>query len=299
MGISICRRRHTDSTFVLLTELNRADPQVKAVRLSRNCGSHVAITAGLQFASGDVAVIMAGDMQDHPRELPRFLGKWREGFQVVWGLRATRQESRTDRFLSAMFSALICRIALPNFPKKEIGGYCLLDRKVVDGFNAYPERNRMTFGLILISGFRQTEIEYDQLGRLAGVSKWSLRRKIKLTIDTIVSFSSVPIRLTSIVGIVIAMLSFIYAVFLITNTLLFGRVVEGWASVIVVMLGLGGLQLFVLGVLGEYLWRASDEIRQRPLFHIQELAGTFPRLEQRRVNLGERDAPAADGSRPT
>ena len=130
-------------------------------------------------------------------------------------------------------------------------------------------------GLILLAGFRQTHIEYDQLVRHAGVSKWSLRRKIKLTVDTVVSFSSVPIRATSVLGVAIAAFSFAYAAYLIVHALFFGRPVEGWTTTIVVMLGLGGLQLFVLGMLGEYLWRVGDEVRRRPLFLVQELAGKF------------------------
>lgn len=264
-----------DNSFLLLAELSLTDPRAKAVRLSRNYGSHIAMTAGLQYAAGDAAIVLPADLQAHPREIPRFIAKWREGFDVVWGVRATRQDSRADRIFSSMFSALIRRIALPNYPSKGTGGVCLLDRKVIDGLNAFPEHNRLMSGLILLTGFRQTQIEYDRLVRHAGVSKWSLRRKIKLTVDTIVSFSSVPIRATSILGIVIATLSFAYAAYLIVHALFYGRPVEGWTTIIVVMLGLGGLQLFVLGMLGEYLWRIGDEVRRRPLFLIQELAGEF------------------------
>lgn len=270
----------TDNTFAILTELSRNDPRVKAVRLSRNYGGHIADTAGLQFASGDFAVIMAGDLQDHPREIPRFVAKWREGFHVVWGVRASRQDRAVDRFFSATFSSLIRRIALPNYPKKGTGGFCLLDRKVIDSLNAFPEHNRMVFGLILLSGFRQTQVEYDRLKRHAGSSKWSLHRKIRLSVDAIVSFSNVPIKLTSALGIVIAAFSFAYAAYLTIETLLYGRAVEGWATIIVLMLGLGGLQLFVLGILGEYLWRVADEVRQRPLFLVQETTGDFSSLRK-------------------
>jgi dolichol-phosphate mannosyltransferase len=175
---------------------------------------------------------------------------------------------------------LIRRIAIPNYPPTGTGSFCLLDRKVIDGLNEFPERNRMTFGLILTAGFRQTQIEYDRLARNAGVSKWSAGRKIKHSIDTIVSFSSVPIRLTSMLGIIIAALSFVYAAYLSINTLLYGRPVQGWTTIIVLLLGLGGLQLFVLGMLGEYLWRISDEVRRRPLYLVQELAGDFEHLQQ-------------------
>jgi polyisoprenyl-phosphate glycosyltransferase len=269
----------TDDTFSILADLQRGDTRVKVVRLSRNYGSHTGAAAGLQFASGDAAVIMAGDMQDHPREIPRFLARWREGFHVVWGVRATRQDSRIDRFLADAFSALIRHVALPSYPRQGTGSFCLLDRKVIDALNAFPERNRMTFGLILLAGFRQTQIEYDRLERHAGVSKWSVRRKVKLTIDTVVSFSSLPIRLTSAAGLVIAAVSFAYAIYLAIDTMMYGRTPEGWTTIIVLILMLGGLQLLVLGMLGEYLWRVCDEVRQRPLFLVQEAIGTFPRIE--------------------
>jgi glycosyltransferase involved in cell wall biosynthesis len=284
----------TDDTFAVLAELNRIDPRVKVVRLSRNYGSHTGAAAGLQFASGDTAVIMAGDMQDHPREIPRFLAKWREGFDVVWAVRATRQDSRFNRVMADAFAALIRRVALPNYPPKGTGSFCLLDRKVIDALNMFPERNRMTFGLILTAGFRQAEIEYDRLQRHAGTSKWSVSRKIKHTIDTIISFSSLPIRLTSALGIIIAVLSVIYAMYLTIDALIYGRAIEGWTSIIVLVALLGGLQLFVLGMLGEYLWRVSDEVRRRPLFLVQELTGEFPRFQ-----IGSnRQATASDERRP-
>jgi len=201
-------------TFAILVDLNRADRRVKVVRLSRNYGSHTGAAAGLQFASGHAAVIMAGDLQDHRREIPRFLAKWREGFYVVWGVRSSRQGSGLDRFLSAMFSAVIRRVVLPAHPRRGTGTFCLLDRKVIDVINGFPDRNRLTSGLILPAGFSQTEIQYDRLPRDSAVSKWSLRRKIKLSIDTVVSFSSLPMRVTSAAGITIAALSFIYAIYL-------------------------------------------------------------------------------------
>ena len=266
----------TDETFGILREVNRTDPRVKVVRLSRNYGSHTGAAAGLQFASGDVAVIMAGDMQDHPREIPRFLSKWRDGFDVVLGVHASRQDSLPDRILSAASAMIIRRIALPQYPPRGIGSLCLLDRKVIDALNAFPERNRLTAGLILFAGFRQTEIEYHRLARYSGTSKWSIRRKIKLMIDTLVSFSSLPLRLTSAAGLAIAALSISYAVYLAIGTLFYGHSVEGWTTTIVIMLMLGGVQLCVMGILGEYLWRVCDEVRCRPLFLVQELVGIIP-----------------------
>jgi polyisoprenyl-phosphate glycosyltransferase len=270
----------SDETFTILANISRADPRVKIVRLSRNYGSHIGAAAGLNFASGNVAVIIAGDLQDHPREISRFLAKWREGFDVVWGVRATRQDKWLDRLLSRGFAKLIRLIALPNYPSRGTGSFCLLDRKVIDALNRFPERNRMTSGLILLAGFRQTQVEYDRLQRRSGKSKWSLRRKVKLTIDTLVSFSSAPIRLASVTGITIAMLSVCYAIYLAIDTLLYGRTIEGWTTIVVLLLMVGGLQLFVLGILGEYLWRVCDDVRQRPLYLVQETVGSFPCIQR-------------------
>jgi glycosyltransferase involved in cell wall biosynthesis len=270
----------TDDTFARLVDLNGTDPRVKVARLSRNYGSHVAAAAGLQLTSGDAAVIMACDLQDHPREISRFLAKWREGFHVVWGVRGSRRDPRLYRLFARLYSAVIRRVALPNYPTMGTGSFCLLDRKVIDGLNSFPERNRITFGLILMAGFRQTQIEYDRQERNAGVSKWSFRQRIKVTIDTLVSFSAVPIRAVSVLGIVIAAISFIYAGYLAIDTLMYGRRVEGWTTIIVLTLMIGGFQLFVLGMFGEYLWRVCDEVRGRPLFLVQELTGDFSRVQE-------------------
>jgi hypothetical protein len=183
-----------------------------------------------------------------------------------------------------MFSGLIRRVALPSY-RRGTGSFCLLDRKVIDALNGFPELNRLTSGLILLAGFRQTEIPYDRLERHSGVSKWSLRRKIKLAIDNVVSFSSLPMRATSATGVTIAALSFIFAGYVALDTLINGRAVESWTTIIVLILMLSGLQLVVLGMMGEYLWRVCEETRQRPLFLVQELTGVFPRIE--RVAKGE------------
>ena len=267
----------TDDTFARLADLNGMDPRVKVARLSRNYGSHVGAAAGLRLASGDAAVIVASDLQDHPREISRFLAKWREGFHVVWGVRATRQDPHLHRLLAALYAKVIRRVALPNFPPTGTGAFCLLDRKVINGLNSFPERNRLTSGLILMAGFRQAQIEYDRHQRNAGVSKWSFWQKIKVTIDTLVSFSAVPLRAVSLAGIVIAAASFIYAAYLAVDTLIYGRAPEGWTTIIVLILMIGGFQLLGLGMFGEYLWRVCDEVRGRPLFLVQELMGEFSR----------------------
>jgi glycosyltransferase involved in cell wall biosynthesis len=266
----------TDDTFEVLGRANSTDPRVKVVRLSRNYGSHIGAAAGLRFASGDAALIMAADLQDHPREIPRLVEKWREGFDVVWALRSQRADGKLDIWLSQIFAAMIRQIALPNYPKAGTVGFCLIDRKVIDALNRFPERNRMTFGLILYSGFRQTYVTYERPERHSGQSKWSLRRKIKLILDTIVSFSMTPLRMAGLSGIIIAFLGIAYACYLVIYRLIEGEfTVPGWTSIIVLILILSGLQFMILGMLGEYLWRTLDDVRQRPMFLVRSLVGQF------------------------
>ena len=264
----------TDDTFERLRAASAADPRVKVVRLSRNYGSHTGAAAGLRFASGDAAVIMAGDLQDHPREILAFLERWRQGYHVVWGVRANRDDSRLDIALSRLFAAVIRRIALPTYPPSGTGTFCLIDRKVIDALNSFPERNRLTAGLILHAGFRQTSVPYNRERRRSGTSKWSLRRKLRVMTDTVVAFSTTPIRLATLGGMAIALLGFALAAYLVAYRLIYGPgAVSGWTSVIVLVLVLSGLQLGVVGMLGEYLWRALDDVRQRPMFLVQELVG--------------------------
>ena len=264
----------TDDMFEQLARMHASDPRVKVVRLSRNYGSHKGAAAGLRYASGDAAVIMAGDLQDHPREILRFLDHWRKGYHVVWGVRANRDDSPIDIALSRFFAFVIRRIALPTYPKEGTGSFCLIDRLVIDALNATPERNRLTSGLILDAGFRQITISYNREQRRSGKSKWSMRQKIRVLMDTVVSFSTTPIRLATIGGIMIALMGFAVAAYLTAYRLIHGAgAVEGWYSVIVLVLVLGGLQLVVVGMLGEYIWRALDDVRQRPMYRVQDLLG--------------------------
>ena len=271
----------TDETYARLSRLNAEDSRVKVVKLSRNFGSHIAAAAGLQLCSGDGAVIMAGDLQDHPRELPRFIEKWREGYHVVWGVRASRQDSALDTFLSRVFIWMIRRIALPNFPSGGTGSFCLIDRRVINALNSFPERNRMTFGLILYAGFRQTSLFYDRLERHSGKSKWSFRRKVRIAMDTVVSFSSTPIRLISTAGLVVAACSFTFIGYLVIDRLLHGSDVPGYTTIIALMGLIGGAQLLFLGMLGEYLCRTLDDVRRRPLYFVEDAVGSFSPREPR------------------
>jgi glycosyltransferase involved in cell wall biosynthesis len=271
----------TDDTFARLKRAHAEDPRVKVVRLSRNYGSHKGAAAGLRYASGDAAVIMAGDLQDHPREILRFLERWREGYHVVWGVRANRDDSPIDVALSRFFAFVIRRIALPTYPKEGTGSFCLIDRRVIDALNSTPERNRLTSGLILHAGFQQITIPYNREQRHSGRSKWSMHQKIRIMLDTVVAFSTTPIRMATVSGMVIALVGFAFAAYLVAYRLIHGPgAIEGWTSVIVLVLVLGGFQLCVVGMLGEYLWRALDDVRQRPMFRVQDLVGNLTGAER-------------------
>jgi glycosyltransferase involved in cell wall biosynthesis len=270
----------TDNTFELLEQANSIDPRVKVIRLSRNYGSHIGAAAGLRFASGDATLIMAADLQDHPREIPRLVERWCEGFDVVWAIRSQRSDGKLDIFLSHVFAAMIRQVALPNHPRAGTVGFCLIDRKVIDALNRFPERNRMIFGLILYSGFRQTYLTYDRQERHSGHSKWPFRSKVKLTLDTVVSFSAMPLRFAAVIGIITAFVSLTFAGYLVIYRLVDDEfTVPGWTSIIVIVFILSGLQLTVLGMLGEYLWRALEDARERPIFLVRSLLGHFGILD--------------------
>lgn len=281
----------TDRTFERLEALHDADPRVKAVRLSRNFGSHIGVCVALEYASGAAGIIMPCDLQDHPREIHRFLEKWREGYQVVWGARASRQDRSLDVFFSKLFAWFVRKVCMPHYPANGTGSFCLMDRKVMDALRRYPERNRMTFGLILNTGFRQVFIPYDRDRRNRGASKYSLERKIKLFVDVLVSFSYAPIRLATWTGLTLAALSILYTLYIGLYKILYGIPVAGWTTLLVAILLLGGVQLMFLGILGEYLWRILDDVRRRPLYHVWETVGAV-------AQRGEPCPPVAGGNRP-
>lgn len=259
----------SDRTPEILQKLSLQDSRVKWIRFSRNFGSHLAFASGLEQSTGDVAVIMAADLQDPPELIPRLVQKWREGNKVVWAVRQKREGERTrTRLMSRLYYALMQRYALKEMPT---GGadFLLIDRQVIDVLNRAPEKNTSILALIQWLGFTQAYIEYTKESRRCGASKWTLAKKIKLAIDSFVSFSYAPIRLMSLLGICIASLGFLYALIVLVRAIGFACPVEGWSSLMCVVLVLSGVQLIMLGMLGEYLWRAYDETRGRPRYIIE------------------------------
>jgi dolichol-phosphate mannosyltransferase len=243
----------------------------KYLRLSRNSGSHTAVAAGLHYCAGDCAIIMAADLQDPPEMISQLLERWRAGNDVVWAGRSVREgESLTTRAAARIYYRLMRLLALPDMPAKG-ADVVLLDRKVIDAYNTIPEKHTSLMAMILWMGFRQTSIEYVKQARHAGRSKWTFAKKLKLFIDSMVSFSYAPIRFMSLLGMLMAVSGFVYALAVVVGRLT-GWVAAGTgfaALMTVLLVGQGGI-LLMLGILGEYLWRTFDEARGRPRYIIEE-----------------------------
>lgn len=260
----------SDRSFSVLRDLSGKDPRIKIIKFSRNFGSHAACLAGLSYAGGDACAFISADLQDPPEMVQNLIEEWKRGHEVIIGVREWKE--RSLRAFPRLYYKLVRRFALGNMPEGGTDVF-LIDRKVVDAVTSMKEKNTSIFGLILWSGYRQKLITYKKGIRQKGVSKWTTGKKIKLFIDTFVSFSYFPVRMISVVGILIALLGFLYSLFIITNRLFFSVPVEGWASLMVVLLMVSGVQLIMLGVIGEYLWRNFDESRKRPMFIIDETVG--------------------------
>ena len=259
----------TDRTAALLDALRRADPRVHVIRFARNCGSHAAVAAGLAYCGGDCAVMLASDLQDPPELIPRLLAAWRAGGKVVWGVRERREgESVVVRATSRLYYYLMNRLTDVRQPPAGNDVF-LIDRAVIDAFNAVPEKNTSVYMVIAWLGFPQSHVLYVKEARHGGVSKWTASKRFKLFFDSLVAFSYTPLRFMSLVGSSCAFIGLLYGLLVVFNAVT-GRVPNpGWASLMVVVLVIGGLQMLMLGVLGEYLWRAYDEGRGRPRYVIE------------------------------
>lgn len=259
-----------DNTFDIIK--NIGDPSIKCLRLSRRYGSHVALRAGLREANGNVTLCISADGQDDPGCVERMLEKWRNGIKIVWALRKDRNnEPWHVRKTAQLFYGLINRINGDKIDSIDLSraDFYLLDRDVVSAINACPEKNTSLFGLIAWLGFNQDFVEYQRRPRRIGKSKWNFRRRLRLALDWIVAFSGLPLKIMSLIGIVVASLGFFYAIFIIINAIK-GKPATGWASMMVVILVLGGIQMIMLGIIGEYLWRNIEESRNRPLYFIEK-----------------------------
>ena len=268
-----------DDTFGIIHDLSERDGRVRGMRLSRNFGSHAAISCGMSASLGDAVVIMAGDLQDPPETIPDLLQKWHEGAQTVWAVRAKREgETASTLAFSRLYYWLMRHVAgLKDTPAMG-ADFFLMDRVAVDAFGQFGERNVSIVALVQWMGFQQTHIEYVKEARLHGVSGWSLSKKIKLVIDSMTSFSYLPIRAMSTIGVGVALFGFLYALYVLLAALV-ERSVPGYPSLMVALLILSGLQMVMLGVLGEYMWRNYDEARRRPRWLVERAVGRLPPSE--------------------
>jgi dolichol-phosphate mannosyltransferase len=261
------------------------DPRVKLVRLSRNFGHQAAVTAGLAHTSGRAVVLMDGDLQDPPELIPALIEKWREGNEIVHTVKIRRQESWPRRIAFRVFYRMIRSVSETDLPL-QAGLFSLLDRRVVDELERMPERNRYLAGLRAWVGFRQTALEYERDARWSGTPRVSVARLFRLAFDGIFSFSNLPLRLATMLGLVVSLAAFLLMATILYLRLFTDRAILGWASLMTSTLFLGGVILVTIGIIGEYTGRIYDEVKRRPLYVVAErvgLAGDAPEPEDRRL----------------
>lgn len=262
-----------DHTLERLITYHQHNPQIKIISFSRNFGKEIALTAGLHHSNGKAIIPIDTDMQDPPELIEGLVEKWREGYDVVYAVRRQRLgESSFKRLTANVFYRFINFISDTPIPK-DTGDFRLFDRRVVKELNRIPERTRFMKGLFAWVGFKQVGIEYDRQPRHQGKTKWNYWKLWNFALDGITLFSTFPLRLWSYVGIIISLFSFGFASFLVIRTFVHGKDVPGYASIMVAVLFLGGLQLISLGVIGEYLGRVYAETKRRPLYIINESYG--------------------------
>lgn len=267
----------TDGTLDRLLSVREKDSRVRVVQLSRNFGSYAALRAGFDYASGDAVITISADLQDSPGLFNAFLKRWQEGYHIVWGVRAQRDDPWSKKLLAGLFYRLIRRLALPGLPAA--GMDCgLFDRRVVHCFRQIPDKNAITFMTIYWMGFRQASVPYHRQRRQFGESKWPFRKRLKSAVDVITAFSFLPIRVSSYLGLLVSAISLLAAVIVLFNKLVLGIGELGWPSLMVVVLFLGGVQLVMLGTIGEYLWRISLEVRGRPQYIVMREIGFDDKL---------------------
>jgi polyisoprenyl-phosphate glycosyltransferase len=262
----------TDGCGELLDRLAESDPRVLVLHLSRNFGHQAALSAGLEAATGAAVVLMDADLQDPPELIEVFLARWQEGHEVVYAIRRKRKEGPLKRAAYALFYRSMRAIADIDIPP-DAGDFCLLDRTVVDVLTGLRERQPFLRGLRSWVGFRQVGVEYDRQARYAGTPKYTLRKLLRLAVSGYVGFSVAPLRLATWLGFAAAAVGFLLALWAIVTRVFAIPAPRGWASTLATVLFLGGVQLLVLGVIGEYLGRVYDEVRARPRYIVRRQVG--------------------------
>lgn len=259
-----------DNTVQVMKSLYEKDKRISYIELSRNFGKENAMFAGLTYAQGDCVVIMDADLQHPPHVITQMLAKWEEGYEDVYGKRITRgKESWMRKHMSLLYYKLLQKFVryemLPN-----VGDFRLLDRKCVDSLKEMKETERYTKGLYCFIGFRKTGVEFETQDRVAGQSSWSTRQLFGLAVEGLVSFTTIPLRIATMLGILVSLGSFIYMICVLVKTLFWGEVVRGYPTLLTIILFLSGIQLLTVGILGEYIGRIYTETKRRPAYIVRE-----------------------------
>lgn len=262
-----------DNTLKNLIEYHQKNPTIKVINLSRNFGKEIALTAGIDHTSGAAIIPIDADLQDPPELIVDLVNKWREGYDVVYATRRSRQgETWLKQMTAKAFYQTMGKMSRVPIPSNT-GDFRLLDREVVEAIKKLPERTRFMKGLFAWVGYKQTSVMFDREPRFQGTTTWNYWKLWNFALDGIISFSFLPLKVWSYVGVFISFLSLLYASFLIIRTLIFGIDVPGYASLMVAILFLGGIQLITLGIIGEYLGRVYEEVKGRPLYFVREQYG--------------------------
>lgn len=260
-----------DRSALMIRDYARWDESVKLIDFARNFGHQIAITAGMDYAVGDAVVIIDADLQDPPELILDMIAKWKEGYEVVYARRTRRSgETRFKKWSASLFYRVLRASTDTDIPV-DTGDFRLIDRKVCDEMKRLPEKNRFVRGLVSWVGFRQTAIEYERDERLAGETKYPLKRMLKLSLDGITSFSYKPLKLAGYVGAILSVGGFIYMLTVIGSAIFTDSTIKGWPSIVSIMLMFNGFILIMLGILGEYVGRIYDETKSRPLYIVRDV----------------------------
>lgn len=261
-----------DRSYGMIKELSESDSHIKLLAFSRNFGHQAAVTAGLNFANGEAVIVMDGDLQDPPELIPQLVEKWSDGYDVVYAIRKARKEGFFMRACYKAFYRLLSSVSEIEIPL-DSGDFCLMSKRVVDRLNQLPERNRFVRGLRSWVGFAQIGIEYERDKRFAGKEKYTFRKLMTLALDGIFSFSKMPLRMASILGFSISIVSFLFIFQTLIEKLFFDISPQGWTSTVIIISFFGGIQLIMIGLMGEYLVRIYDEVKQRPVYILKDMIG--------------------------
>lgn len=287
-----------DRTADIVRRICASDRQVKLVDFSRNFGHQLAVTAGMDYASGRTVVLIDADLQDPPEVIPEMVKLWREGYDVVYGRRIARKgETWFKKVTAKLFYRLLRSMTSVNIPV-DTGDFRLMDRKVIDTLCHMREKQRYIRGMVSWAGFRQTGVDYVRDERFAGETKYPLRKMLRLSMDAITSFSTKPLKLASILGFLMSAAGFVYLLVVLYLRLFTDATTPGWSSMVVISLLFHGITLSLLGVLGEYIGRIYEEAKQRPLYLVSETIGFEQAAEDRRGGMDKRreDEPVASRS---